>query len=397
MNIAATLVSRFSSAKGQGLLLRMLYFVYYVSTAAWLPFFSVYLRQVGLSGVQVGLIAGLGPAVQMVSQPLWGLIADLHGRRRTLLVVMLGAALLLPGYAWAHSFCLLAGWATLHGAFTNAVTPLADSLTLDHIEDQRTTSYGAIRCWGAIGWALGALAMGQLLAGRDLRLGFALGAAIMALGWLVSWRGVREVRLTQAHGRHWRGVGRLLSDRHLLAFLLLMVLLQLGSAAVWSFHAVYMSELGAARQLLGAAIAARGLSELPMLLISAAVVRRLGVRPTLALAMAVFGLRELAYSAIRLPGLVVAVEALHGCSFSLLLVGSIAYVHQLVPREWRATGQALLTASLFGVGSLLGNAWAGWLYDRIGVQSMYRINGLWVLGMALLALVVLRPRASLVK
>ena len=66
------------------------------------------------------------------------------------------------------------------------------------------------------------------------------------------------------------------------------------------------------------------------------------------------------------------------------------YVNRLVPSEWRATGQSLLVMAYFGLGSILGNAWTGWLYDRYGVQRMFLINGLWILGIAALTLLVLR-------
>ena len=66
-----------------------------------------------------------------------------------------------------------------------------------------------------------------------------------------------------------------------------------------------------------------------------------------------------------------------------------------MPREWRATGQALLTAAFFGAGGILGNTLSGYLYDHLGVQPMYRINASIVLAVALVALVALRePRPA---
>ncbi|MGQ9681043.1 MAG: MFS transporter [Anaerolineae bacterium] len=391
---APSLASTKALAQRQGFGLRALYFLYYLATAAWLPFLPVYLREVGLPGVQVGVITGVGPAVQVLCQPIWGLIADLRGRRRALLFAMLAAAVLLPGYAGPRTFWLLAGWAVLCGFFANAITPLIDSLTLDHVEERRSGSYGSVRCWGAIGWGAGGLLIGRVLMGRDLRLSFVIAGILMLIGLAVNVLVVRETRLNRSFGKHWRGAGQLLRQPRLLVFLGLMVLLQMGSAAVWSFHSVYLSELGASRWLLGASVAVRGLSELPVFLVSAAIIRRLGVRPTLILATAVFGMRELAYSLIRVPEVSLIVEAAHGPSFSLLLVAATCYVHEIVPREWRATGQALLTAALFGAGGLLGNACSGWLYDRLGILGMFRVNGLWVLGLAIVALLILRRPAD---
>jgi len=75
-------------------------------------------------------------------------------------------------------------------------------------------------------------------------------------------------------------------------------------------------------------------------------------------------------------------------------VSSVDYVNQQVPPEWRATGQTLLAAAYFGAGGILGNTWAGFLYDRLGAQRMFHVNGWLVLAVAGLAAIVLRPGAD---
>jgi PPP family 3-phenylpropionic acid transporter len=108
----------------------------------------------------------------------------------------------------------------------------------------------------------------------------------------------------------------------------------------------------------------------------------------------------LLYSTIRAPLLAMAVEASHGLTFSLFLVASIDHVNRVVPGEWRASGQTLLWAACYGIGGIVGNAWAGALYDRLGVQALFRVNSWLVLGVALLAAFLLheggRERASAV-
>ncbi len=376
--------------RSRGVALRSLYFLYYGSGACWSPFFTVYLRQVGLSGLQVGTLAGMRPAVVLLSQPLWGLVADMHGRRRTLLVTISLASLLILGFAGSGAYWFLLGWALLFALLTSPVGSLIDSLVLDHLEERRSASFGSLRLWGAAGWAVAALIAGRLLAGRDLRLIFPLAGAIMGLGWLVAWRRTREPAATGLTKRDWRGVGNLLRNRRLMTFLGLVVLLQVGAAAVMTFHSVYLSDLGASRELIGLAYTLQGLSEIPLYLASAALIRRFGPRRTLVLTFLVFAGRMLLYSLIRVPIVAVAVEACHGFSFSLFLVASVDYVNRQVPAEWRATGQSLLSAAYFGAGGLAGNAWAGFLYDWLGVQMMFRVNGCLALGVALLALVLLR-------
>jgi len=381
--------------QGQGLLLCLLYVLYYLSQVSWTPFLSVYYREMHLSGLQIGTLSGIGPAVMLLSQPLWGLIADLHGRRRTLLFTMLAAVCLLPGFAWPGGYWFFFIWAIAHGFLFNPVSPLIDSLVLDHLERLRAVSFGQMRLWGAVGWALGAFTVGRAIAGRDIRLIFAFGTGFLLMAWWVAWRTTRTAAETVTLGKGLRGAGALLGNRQLVTFLALIVLMQLGTAAIWTFHPIYLTELGAPRSYVGYAISIRGLSEIPIWLVSAAIFRRIGSRWTLRLTFFVFAARVLAYSIIKVPVLAMAVEATHGISFSLFLAASVDYVHHLVPREWRATGQALLTAAFFGAGGILGNTLSGYLYDHLGVQPMYRINASIVLAVALVALVALRePRPA---
>jgi PPP family 3-phenylpropionic acid transporter len=175
-----------------------------------------------------------------------------------------------------------------------------------------------------------------------------------------------------------------------LTFLALIVLSQVGAASVFSFYPVYMATIGASSSLIGMGLSLQGLSELPLYLSAAAIIRRLGATRTLIFAFLIFAMRTFLYSFISNPALGVAVEALHGLSFSLYLVASVDYVNRQVPAEWRATGQALFWAAHVGAGGILGNTWAGFLYDRIGVQGMFRLNGLIIVAVALAGMAALR-------
>jgi PPP family 3-phenylpropionic acid transporter len=70
----------------------------------------------------------------------------------------------------------------------------------------------------------------------------------------------------------------------------------------------------------------------------------------------------------------------------------VDYVNRQVPAEWRATGQSLFGAASMGAGGILGNTWAGFLYDRLGIQGMYRVNGFIIVAVALVAIVALRDK-----
>ena len=372
----------------------MLYFLFYGSGAAWFPFFNVYLREIGLSGLQIGALASLRPAAVLVSQPIWGITADLWGRRRTLLLGMSLAAALVLGHIWGRTFQFFVVWTLLYNLLSNPVGALIDSLVLDHLEGREDLSYGRLRMWGAIGWGLSAFAVGYAIAGRDMRLIFGFSAAFMFAGWLLALRTPHARESGPSLRRSWSGFGALLRNRELVIFLALVTLLQTGASSIFTFYPVYMDELGASSRTLGFAFTLQGIGEIPLYLSAAAIIGRIGPTKTLVFAFLVFAARTFLYSAITTPALAMVVELSHGLSFSLFLVASVEYVNRIVPSTWRATGQALFWAAYFGAGAILGNTWAGYLYDRFGVQQMFRANGWFILLVAAVAVVLLRERGG---
>ncbi|KAK2166338.1 hypothetical protein LSH36_40g20006 [Paralvinella palmiformis] len=56
-----------------------------------LPYISIYMKQIGLSPQQIGLISGLRPIVGFCSAPLWGALGDQFRIRRLLLVLSLAS------------------------------------------------------------------------------------------------------------------------------------------------------------------------------------------------------------------------------------------------------------------------------------------------------------------
>ena len=66
--------------------LRILYFLVFCCTAAWLPIFADYLKGHGLSGIKIGLILAITPVLMFVIQPFYGMLADRLGYKKCLLL-----------------------------------------------------------------------------------------------------------------------------------------------------------------------------------------------------------------------------------------------------------------------------------------------------------------------
>jgi oligosaccharide:H+ symporter len=372
--------------------LSLLYFLVYASWSAWWPLFNVFLQEAGLTGIQIGIVSSIAPVMMFVIQPMWGGIADRWGRKRVLLVSLIGSAIILPGYLWIHGFGMFVIWTVLFSMLLNPIYPIADSLALDYIEEKKNVSYGYLRIWGAIGWFCGAPVAGQVSAWRGLSYIFPVAAVLLLLAVFIASRIQTKKSVEGSLDISWQNLGPVIKNRRLITFLLFILLISIGMNGYLTFYSVYMTEIGATSDLIGWAIGIQGVSELPFYLLSALIFVRYGILRTVIFTFIVITVRAFLYSSISTPTLAMFVELTHGISLALLIVASVEYINQLVPSEWRATGQSLFWAAIYGAGSLIGNLTAGGLYDYMTMQNVFRVFAWFLLAVTVLAFFFLKDR-----
>ena len=69
------------------LAIKLFYFAFLGALGVVLPYMAVFLKQLGLSAYQIGIISGVRPALGFISGPLWGAIADRFQIRRILMMI----------------------------------------------------------------------------------------------------------------------------------------------------------------------------------------------------------------------------------------------------------------------------------------------------------------------
>ena len=94
---------------------------------------------------------------------------------------------------------------------------------------------------------------------------------------------------------------------------------------------------------------------------------------------------------VKNPHWAIAIEVLHGISWSLFWVTCVEIVNMWVAEERRATGQSLLYASYFGIGAIVGNFWTGYLQDtHLHVSQIFLLNAGIVFSVAIFMLLFLK-------
>jgi len=364
---------------GEGLLYaRSLYFCYYLAQGAFYPFLNLYYERIGLNGLQIGLLASIPALMRPFAGPLWGGLADRLGIHRHLLTLALVGTLVAGfSYSFTSLFTLLFLISLIYAFSGSSIAPLMDSAALE-VASSQARSYGQLRVWGTLGWIVSTWTVGWLMQDELGRFFYAF-AAFMALAIVVS--------LFQPPRRHlWRrplreGLRQILDQRLTVLFLASVFLLSVTIAARQQFFSIYMATIGSSEGLIGFAWAVSAMSEVPMMLLSGTLIRKMGIRGFLVMGFLVYALQWALLSVISVPQWIVVAQLLWGISFTAFMVGGVTYIDRLAPAGLGATAQAIFSSTTLGLGAFAGALLGGFLYDQIGLARMFLMNS----GLALIA------------
>lgn len=377
--------------------LRVLYFLAFSCTAAWLPIFADYLKDHGLPGLKIGIILSVTPLMMFLVQPLYGVMADHIGYKKCLLISSLLAAVTYVFYLFDGGFVYLLLVTVFMSVFYNSVQPLLDSLSLTFIGKNKSFTYGSLRLAGAAGWAFTGIITGYFIDTISTTVIFAFSGISMLLTFIIALTlHINGADKPAVHRRPLKDdLAEIMRNKKLLFLLLSVFLIYAASAPVYYFYSIYMQENGASPRLIGFSISFQGLCEIPVFYFSARIISKAGVRNTLLISVAATALRMFLYSVVKNPYAAVAIELLHGVAWSLFWVACVEQVNSLVREQVRATGQSFLSAAMLGAGAIAGNLWAGFLYEtKMKVSDIYLLNIAIVAGIGVFLLLFMRPSAA---
>ena len=356
--------------------LRILYFLVFCCTAAWLPIFADYCKERGLSGTKTAIILSITPVMMFLIQPFYGMLADRFGYKRTLLFSSLMATFCYVFYLFDGGFGYLFMVTIFMAIFYNTLQPVLDSLSLKLVKKNPSFSYGTLRIAGAAGWAFTGIINGQLIDALNTTVIFAVSAVSMLLTFIFAFTlKTDKEKVVTIPDQSFKNVKEVFGNKVLLFLLFCIFLISAGATTIWNFYSTYMKENGASASLVGYGLSFQGLCELPLFYFSATIIARFGIRTTLLITVFATALRMFLYSIVKNPYAALPIEILHGISWSLFWVVCVEYVNILVREDWRATGQSLLYAAYFGAGAIVGNFWTGYLSDtKMKIAEIFLLN-----------------------
>lgn len=339
------------------------YLFYFALVGALIPYWGLYLKNLGYSAAEIGMIAAVMMATKIIAPNFWGWLADRTGKR--LAVIRLGAGLA------CLCFCALLVdqrfiwmlWVVLaYTFFWNAILAQFEVFTLDYLgrEHQR---YSRIRVWGSVGFIVAVIALGVVF--NHVAIGYLpLFVFAMLLALFISSCSIAPVAARHSEAPPGAFIKRLCT-RPALVFFTVCFLLQVSHGPYYTFFSLYLVE-GYDYTPGGTGIlwALGVVAEILLFIAMHRFMPKGSLRKLLLLALSLTALRWIltAYFAHSLPLLILA-QCLHAFSFALAHAVSIEWVRRYFYGSLQGQGQAFYSAASFGAGGAVGAIASGLVWD----------------------------------
>lgn len=351
------------------------YLFYFASLGALVPYWSLYLKSLGFSSLQIGQLMAILMATKIVSPNIWGWIADHTGKRMVIVrlgsllaVVTFGAVFFVDSY-WGLALVML-----LFSFFWNAALPQFEATTLSHL-GEHTHRYSMVRLWGSIGFILTVVGLGPLLdwSGAGVLPPVLLGLflAIWVSSLIVPERNVEH----PAQGV--QPLSRIIRRPEVMALLVVCFLMQASHGPYYTFYTIYMEEFGYSRGVIGQFWALGVLAEVVIFLIMAPLVHRFGLRNLMLWTAVLTALRWILTGVLpESLGVMLFAQLLHAASFGVFHATAIALFHKFFIGRHQGRGQAIYSSLSFGAGGAFGALFSGMAWDSLGAAPTYAFAAL---------------------
>lgn len=350
------------------------YFFYFASLGALVPYWSLYLKDLGFDAQAIGILIAFIPATKIFAPYIWGWLAD-HTQRPIIIIRLanLLAVLAFAGVFFDNSYTWLAIIMLAFSFFWNSSLPQFEATTLNHLKD-KIHRYSNIRLWGSLGFIFMVVGLGEFFQNQSIgwlpTVIFILLAAVFFVSLIVPER-LQVEHEAQAH------IMSVVRQPVVLAFLAVCFLIVLSHGPYYTFYSIYLEDHGYSRRFIGLFWAVGVIAEVVIFLLMHRILPILGVRFLLLITLALTALRWLLIGYFPdSSSILFMAQLFHAFSFGVFHAVGILLVHQFFTGKHQGRGQALYASLSFGVGGAVGSLMSGLLWDRIEHSSLFALAAL---------------------
>lgn len=369
-------------------------------------FVAVFLTWLGLSDSQIGVVNSTGSALTILGQLLVGAWLDKH-TSVSIKKVILGFCLLASVGAAALYWIDLPtalGCAVFLFAYTCIQTngALVPAMMMRFVNIGLPVDFGWPRSIASVCWASLAYVMGGIIerySARILMLGYLCGVGLVALALLAMpdaeayrGKGLPEERIIRPKLDKKPSGGyieMLRGNPTLLLFCLAAAICFAGQTPVTVFQVRIIESLGGGTGEFGKVILIQSGMELPIMMASSRIMRRIKPKHLLVVCFFAYALRHCLYAQATSLNQYYTVCFISILCYGIWGVASVIFANQIVPHEQTVRAQSLASFCV-SIGGIIGSTLSGILMERFGMAFTLNLGWIVILCAACLMAVCAR-------
>lgn len=351
-----------------GNLMRAQYFLYFGVLGIFLPYFNLYLHQLGFSGTEIGTVSAIRSLCLVLFSILWSLAADRYDIRGPVYrACLFASAAIWLLYFGTGDFAGIAAVTLLYGIFFSPIISFMEAFTLDGLGAEKGT-YGRIRLWGTVAFILAVTSLGPVIDRTGIRI----------ILWLIFAGGLTQAvsalalpRVRVDRDSPLAGSARFLRKPETLGYLGAAFLMLVSHGTFYGFFSIHLEGLGFAGTFIGFTWALAPLSEILVMVYSDQIFRRFSVANVLRFAFGIAALRWLILSLTANPAVVLASQVFHAATYGAFHIAGLLYIDRMAPDRSKTLAQSVNGALTYGLGMMVGVFLNGFLYEQIGPFALF--------------------------
>lgn len=338
--------------------------MYFFSLAVFSGYISVYLMDKGYHASQVSMVVSCSFILSMIIQPIVGYFNDHYSQKRLNMLILLLAAVLGIIFIYAQNIYMIALIYSLALGLFNAANPVIENMaTLSRF------SYGKIRIWGTIGYAVASKISGVIyddVSPEAMYTFFTIGLILCVIG-IYGTQNVKQVKTQKKE----KTTG--LFQKNFIIYLVIVCLFYAITNTNTTYLPAMFQNLGLSMNTISTVIYILTLSKLPIIYFSQYYMNRLTNKQLLIGIFLLLTIQFFTYSFVKQAMIVIIVSiCTKAVSTMLFIMLNLKIVTTIVDMKHQMSALALVqTCRNFG--SIVFQFVAGYLIDFYSYDIFYLI------------------------
>lgn len=345
------------------------HFVYFIALG-FSVFASKFYAEIGLNNAQIGLMASLPVLLSLVVTPVIGNITDKVSKKRYVLTFMLcvmaGTCFLVD--ACATNFYALLACITVYALCSSSISSIFTNISLEYTREIGKP-YGPIRLCGTLGYQVGELLVGYILATSLRKLYPLMGAGL--IGSIILSFMMPDVKGHQHEKQRRMPFYKLFVKKNIRMLYIITFIPSIGNQFYGAFFTKHLGDLGMSNSTVSWIVMLSVVMEIPFLMFADRLAKKTSVWNWLMVCLATCAVRWLGLGLFKTVVPIVLIQQLSVTVMGLCEFIPSIYLNNHLPPELKGTGQSVKSFVSFGISNLIGGMIGGVLAQHLGINQVF--------------------------